>query len=59
MFKVDNYLYVFHIFEDNKEVLAKYEINGTELKKVKEVPLKKDDVPDDNQFVTGMFLFEK
>ena len=59
MFKVDNYLYVFHIFEDNKEILAKYEINGTELKKVKEVPLKKDDVPNDNQFVTGMFLFEK
>lgn len=59
MFKVDNYLYVFHIFEDNKEVLAKYEISGTEIKKVKEVPLKKDDVPNDNQFVTGMFLFEK
>jgi hypothetical protein len=59
MFKVDNYLYVFHIFEDNKEILAKYEINGTELRKIKEVEVKIDDVPNDNQFVTGMFLFEK
>lgn len=59
MFKVDNFLYVYYKVENNKEVLAKYEINGTELKKVKEVPLKKDDVPNDNQFVTGMFLFEK
>lgn len=59
MFKVDNFLYVYYKVENNKEVLAKYEINGTELKKVKEVPLKKDDVLNDNQFVTGMFLFEK
>ena len=59
MFKVDNYLYVFHIFEDNKEVLAKYEINGTEIKKVKEVEIKIDKVLNDNQFVTGMFLFQK
>lgn len=59
MFKVDNFLYVYHKVENNKEVLAKYEINGTEIKKVKEVEIKIDKVQNDNQFVTGMFLFQK
>jgi len=59
MFKVDNFLYVYHKFENNIDKIAKYEINGTELKKIKEVEVKIDDVPNDNQFVTGMFLFEK
>lgn len=59
MFKVDNYLYVLHEYENKNPTIAKYEINGTEIKKIKEVPLKIDDVPNDNQFVTGMFLFEK
>lgn len=58
-FKVDNFLYVYHKLENNIDKIAKYEINGTDIKKVKEVPLKKDDVPNDTQFVTGMFLFEK
>lgn len=59
MFKVDNFLYVYHKYENNIDKIAKYEINGTELKKIKEVEVKIDDVPNDNQFVTGMFLFEK
>ncbi len=59
MFKIDNYLYVLHTFEDNKDIIAKYEINGTEIKKVKEVEVKIDKVLNDNQFVTGMFPFEK
>jgi hypothetical protein len=59
MFKVDNFLYVYHKLENNIDKIAKYEINGTDIKKAKEVPMKKDDVPNDTQFVTGMFLFEK
>ena len=53
------FLYVYHKLENNIDKIAKYEINGTDIKKVKEVPMKKDDVPNDTQFVTGMFLFEK
>lgn len=59
MFKIENYLYVLHEYESENSTIAKYEINGTELKKVKEVEVKIDDVPNDNQFITGMFLFEK
>ena len=59
MFRIENYLYVLHEYESENSTIAKYEINGTELKKIKEVELKIDDVPNDNQFVTGMFLFEK
>lgn len=60
MFKVGKYLYGYFSEQGNSpEKLIKFEINGTEIKVVKEVKVKIDEVPNDNEFVTGMFLFEK
>lgn len=60
MFKVGKCLYAY--FNDNRTSPAKiikFEINGTEIKVVKKVNVKIDEVRHDKEFVTGMFLFEK
>lgn len=60
MFKVGKYLYAYFNDLDNVPAkLMKFEVNGTEIKVVKEANVKIDEVRNDKEFVTGMFLFEK
>ena len=55
MIKYENSLYIFYRTTDHISKLVKYDINGIEITKVKEVDIKIDKVKSDNQFVTGVF----